>query len=62
MIPIVRRLFFHRAALLVALGWISAAFSQEKSLYWRSLEVRAQLDREGILHVTERQKMIFTGN
>jgi len=32
-----------------------------RSLRWRSLEVRANLDREGVLHVSERQNMVFDG-
>jgi uncharacterized membrane protein YgcG len=33
-----------------------------KSLYWRSLDVAANLDRDGRLHVVETQKMVFDGD
>ncbi len=32
-----------------------------RTLHWRSLEVRANLDRDGVLHVSERQNMVFDG-
>ena len=35
---------------------------QAKSLYWKSIDVNARLDREGILHISERQKMVFDGD
>lgn len=38
------------------------AFSQERSLYWSELAVRARLDAQGTLHVEERQTMVFTGD
>ena len=38
-----------------------AAFAQ-KSLRWRAMDVRARLDADGRLHVTERQAMVFTGD
>jgi uncharacterized membrane protein YgcG len=44
------------AALLVA----SPAAARE--LYWKSLEVGATLDGQGVLHVVERQHMVFTGD
>jgi hypothetical protein len=33
-----------------------------KSLYWRSLDVHARLDRAGDLHVVERQAIVFDGD
>lgn len=33
-----------------------------KSLYWRSVDVDARLDRDGNLHVTERQRIVFDGD
>ncbi|HSF44244.1 MAG TPA: DUF2207 domain-containing protein, partial [Thermoanaerobaculia bacterium] len=39
-----------------------SASSQERSLYWSDLAVRARLDAEGTLHVEERQTMVFTGD
>ena len=33
-----------------------------KSLYWRSVDVHARLDRDGNLHVTERQQIVFDGD
>ncbi|HSN86107.1 MAG TPA: hypothetical protein VL025_05080, partial [Thermoanaerobaculia bacterium] len=38
------------------------ALSQERSLYWSDLAVRARLDAQGTLHVEERQTMVFTGD
>ena len=32
------------------------------SCYWKSLEVGATLDAQGVLHVVERQHMVFTGD
>jgi uncharacterized membrane protein YgcG len=34
----------------------------EKSLHWRRLDVAARLDSAGVLHVAERQAMVFTGD
>jgi uncharacterized membrane protein YgcG len=36
-------------------------FAQARSLYWQSLDVQAQLDEQGRLHVIERQHMVFDG-
>ncbi|HKV06688.1 MAG TPA: DUF2207 domain-containing protein, partial [Thermoanaerobaculia bacterium] len=38
------------------------ASSQERSLYWQEVAVRARLDAQGTLHVEERQTMVFTGD
>jgi uncharacterized membrane protein YgcG len=34
----------------------------EKSLYWKRLDVVARLDSRGVLHVAERQAIVFTGD
>jgi uncharacterized membrane protein YgcG len=34
----------------------------EKSLSWRRLDVVARLDSQGVLHVSERQAIVFTGD
>ena len=49
------------AALLVATFGPGAALAQ-KSLHWRSVDVKARLDASGVLHVVERQAMVFTGD
>lgn len=36
--------------------------AQAKDLHWRSLDVRAQLDAEGALHVRETQAIVFNGD
>jgi uncharacterized membrane protein YgcG len=48
--------------LLPLLLLAGTAHAQEKSLRWSELAVRARLDAEGILHVEERQVMVFTGD
>ncbi|HWC65627.1 MAG TPA: DUF2207 domain-containing protein [Thermoanaerobaculia bacterium] len=48
----------------IAAGLLAAAIpfaASARTLHWRSLEVRATLDRDGLLHVSERQNMIFDG-
>src|SRR4029077_208915 len=47
---------------LLALVLTGTAFAQEKSLHWAELAVRARLDAEGVLHVEERQVMVFPGD
>ncbi len=49
------------SSLLVSL-LAPAALLAEKSLHWRAMDVRARLDADGRLHVTERQAMVFTGD
>ncbi|HEY9034925.1 MAG TPA: hypothetical protein VIN71_13370, partial [Pseudomonadales bacterium] len=39
-----------------------SAHCQAKSLYWQSLDVVAELDAAGGLHVVERQHMVFDGD
>ncbi|MFN8573140.1 MAG: DUF2207 domain-containing protein [Gemmatimonadaceae bacterium] len=48
------------ALLCLCVGrWLPA---QDRELHWRSLDVQAQLDSAGTLHVTERHTMVFTGD
>jgi hypothetical protein len=47
-------------ALFLALLSLPTAASA-RSLRWRSLDVRARLDADGLLHVSERQNMVFDG-
>ena len=48
-------------ALLPALA-TAALPAQERDLHWRAIDVDARLDRDGVLHVRERQVMVFTGD
>jgi uncharacterized membrane protein YgcG len=59
-----RRIFRRGPGLLVCLCLLvpSAAPGQQKKLFWRAMDVRARLDAEGRLHVTELQAMVFTGD
>jgi uncharacterized membrane protein YgcG len=41
---------------------LSASPAAANELYWKSLEVGATLDAQGVLHVVERQHMVFTGD
>jgi uncharacterized membrane protein YgcG len=47
---------------LFVLLLVPAALFAQKSLHWRAMDVRALLDADGRLHVTERQAMVFTGD
>ncbi|HET9794062.1 MAG TPA: DUF2207 domain-containing protein [Thermoanaerobaculia bacterium] len=38
-----------------------ASGASARTLHWRSLDVRARLDADGLLHVSERQNMVFDG-
>ncbi|MDQ3282993.1 MAG: DUF2207 domain-containing protein [Acidobacteriota bacterium] len=50
-----------RVLLVVAIA--SSAFAQgARSLYWRAIDVDARLDRDGKLHVLERQSIVFNGD
>lgn len=40
----------------------AAPLLAQRRLHWDALEVRARLDAEGALHVTERHAMVFTGD
>ena len=51
-----RRLPFLAVLLLAALPVLG------KSLYWRSIDVTARLDRDGRMHVVERQAIVFDGD
>ncbi len=48
-------------SLLVALLAPAALFA-EKSLFWPRMDVAARLDADGVLHVAERQAIVFTGD
>jgi uncharacterized membrane protein YgcG len=50
------------AAALSLLLLPAVASAQARSLHWQELAVRARLDAEGVLHVEERQVMVFTGD
>ncbi len=52
---------FARAALVCAL-LLAAAHLDARELHWKSLDVAAELDAEGVLHVRERQHMVLTGD
>ncbi len=49
--------------LVVLFGLIASteAGAPGRGLYWRALDVGAELDREGRLHAVERHAMVFTG-
>ena len=46
--------------LLLILAFATPAFA--RTLYWDSLKVTAHLDAEGVMHVIERQGMVFDGD
>jgi len=50
-----------RSLLLLAL-LLAASAAYPKSLYWRAIEVDAQLDGNGLLHVVETQTYVFDGD
>ncbi len=58
--------FLSRLRILLPLGacaaLLSASPASARNLHWKSLEVGAKLDAEGVLHVVERQHMVFTGD
>src|SRR5262245_26062120 len=41
---------------------VGTGAAQEKTLSWRSLDVKARLDDDGRLHLVERHGMVFTGD
>jgi uncharacterized membrane protein YgcG len=51
-----------RVSSLLVFLFAPAALWAEKSLHWRAMDVRARLDADGRLQVTERQAMVFTGD
>jgi len=59
-----RRILPRSSGLLVCLCLLvpRAAPAQQKKLFWRTMDVRARLDTDGRLHVTELQAMVFTGD
>jgi hypothetical protein len=63
-IPISRGGLLYRAIAAFAgmLLLIISVACQAKSLYWQSLDVAAELDAAGGLHVVERQHMVFDGD
>jgi hypothetical protein len=40
----------------------AAAFAGARTLHWKSMDVKASLDADGLLHVSERQNMVFDGD
>lgn len=50
------------AAVLPLLLLTAPVRAQDRSLHWAELAVQARLDAEGMLHVRERQTMVFTGD
>src|SRR5450830_1058019 len=47
----------------IALFALAAAGSAgARTLHWRSIEVQASLDADGLLHVLERQNIVFDGD
>jgi uncharacterized membrane protein YgcG len=47
---------------LTAVLCAAAANAQSRQLYWDELSVVARLDADGLLHVAERQTMVFSGD
>ena len=43
-------------------AFLAASPAAARELHWKSLEAGATLDAEGVLHVVERQHMVFTGD
>jgi hypothetical protein len=61
--PIHRPFVLAVLLLLAALPAVSPpAAAAERALSWRSVALQARLDRDGLLHVTETQEMVFTGD
>ncbi|HLN57383.1 MAG TPA: hypothetical protein VK416_02425, partial [Thermoanaerobaculia bacterium] len=50
------------ACFLFAVLLAPEALFAEKSLFWRRMDVAARLDAQGVLHVAERQAIVFTGD
>ncbi|MCB1058136.1 MAG: DUF2207 domain-containing protein, partial [Acidobacteria bacterium] len=55
-----KRALCFAVVLLATLG--SAPHAAARELHWESLDVRARLDAEGLMHIEERQTMVFTGD
>jgi uncharacterized membrane protein YgcG len=41
---------------------LAAAGAGARTLHWKSIDVKATLDADGLLHVSERQNMVFEGD
>jgi hypothetical protein len=41
---------------------LAASSAEGRELHWKSFEVGATLDSQGVLHVVERQHMVFSGD
>lgn len=50
------------AALLMIGLTLGSGIAMARELHWSSFRVTARLDAEGVLHVAERQAMVFTGD
>src|SRR5215212_6296941 len=48
--------------LLAALFLLGSVTVHGKSLHWSSIDVEAQLDRDGVLEVSETQAFVFDGD
>ena len=57
-----RKKFGARSLSLLVFLLTPAGLFGEKSLYWKSLDVKARLDAQAVLHVAEKQTMVFTGD
>jgi hypothetical protein len=51
-----------KVCVLLAAGLLAASAAQARELHWKSLDVDARLDADGVLHVRERQHMVMTGD
>jgi hypothetical protein len=49
-------------AAAIAVGVFAQMRGEERSLHYGTVSVQARLDSEGVLHVSERQEIIFTGD
>jgi uncharacterized membrane protein YgcG len=52
----------HLKPVLACALLLAAARADARELHWKSLDVAAQLDADGVLHVRERQHMVLTGD
>src|SRR5690349_1701064 len=51
-----------RHALFVCLVLLGSLRAEARDLHWRELAVRAELQNDGTLRITERQAMVFNGD
>ena len=57
------RLLVSIALAAVAVGGVAPGVrAQARELHWKSLDVQARLDADGVLHVRERQHLVMTGD